>query len=322
MSNGEPVTREILRIATRKSPLALWQAEHVKACLEAHFPTCRIELVGLSTRGDRILDAPLAKVGGKGLFVKELEEALLDGRADLAVHSMKDVPMAFPSGLGLTAILNRETPTDALVSLKHASLAELPQGARVGTSSLRRRLQLLEARPDLEVDSLRGSVQTRLGRLDDNTFDAIILASSGLCRLGLGDRITQELPPELMLPACGQGALGIESRLDDAELTAMLAVLRDKATECRVLAERAMNTRLEGGCQVPIGGYAVLEDEGRTLWLRALVGDPEGEVVLREDRRGSADCPETLGHAVADALLARGAGDILARVYADAPRGQ
>lgn len=315
--NGEPVTREILRIATRKSPLALWQAEHVKARLEARFPECHIELIGLSTRGDRILDAPLAKVGGKGLFVKELEEALLDGRADLAVHSMKDVPMAFPNGLGLTAILVRETPTDALVSLHFASLEALPQGARVGTSSLRRRLQLLEARPDLRIDSLRGSVQTRLSRLDDGTFDAIILAASGLKRLGLGDRITQELTPELMLPACGQGALGIESRQDDVELNEMLGVLRDSDTTRCVLAERAMNTRLDGGCQVPIGGYAMLVDEGRTLWLRALVGAPEGDIVVREERRGPADQPEALGRAVAEGLLVQGAGDILSKVYAD-----
>ena len=313
--NGEPVTRDILRIATRKSPLALWQAEHVKARLEARFPDCRIELVGLSTRGDRILDAPLAKVGGKGLFVKELEEALLDGRADLAVHSMKDVPMAFPDGLGLTAVLARETPTDALVSQQYSSLADLPEGASVGTSSLRRRLQLLEARPDLRIDSLRGSVQTRLSRLDDGTFDAIILAASGLKRLGLQARITQELSPELMLPACGQGALGIESRLDDVELNEMLSTLRDEDTTRCVLAERAMNTRLDGGCQVPIGGYAVLQDEGRTLWLRALVGTPEGDIVVREECSGPADQPEALGRAVADGLLAQGAGDILARVY-------
>lgn len=315
--NGEPVTREILRIATRKSPLALWQAEHVKALLEAQFPNCRIELIGLSTRGDRIQDAPLAKIGGKGLFVKELEEALLDGRADLAVHSMKDVPMAFPDGLGLTAVLKRETPTDALVSQRYSSLATLPNGARVGTSSLRRRLQLLEARPDLQIESLRGSVQTRLSRLDDGTFDAIILAASGLKRLGLGDRITQALAPELMLPACGQGALGIESRLDDVELNEMLSVLRDRDTTRCVLAERAMNTHLEGGCQVPIGGYATLMDEGQTLWLRALVGTPEGDVVVREERRGPADQPEALGRAVAEGLLAQGAGDILAKVYAD-----
>ena len=317
--NGEPVTREILRIATRKSPLALWQAEHVKSRLQAHFPYCRIELVGLSTRGDRILDAPLAKIGGKGLFVKELEEALLDGRADLAVHSMKDVPMAFPDGLALTAILARETPTDALVSQRYASLEALPEGARVGTSSLRRRLQLLEARPDLNIDSLRGSVQTRLSRLDDGTFDAIILAASGLKRLGLGERITQELPPELMLPACGQGALGIESRTDDVELSEMLSVLCDADTTHCVLAERAMNTRLEGGCQVPIGGYATLIEEGRTLWLRALVGTPEGDVVLREEQCGPADQPEALGRAVAEGLLAQGAGDILSTVYADQP---
>lgn len=225
--------------------------------------------------------------------------------------------MAFPDGLGLTAVLKRETPTDALVSQRYSSLATLPNGARVGTSSLRRRLQLLEARPDLQIESLRGSVQTRLSRLDDGTFDAIILAASGLKRLGLGDRITQALAPELMLPACGQGALGIESRLDDVELNEMLSVLRDRDTTRCVLAERAMNTHLEGGCQVPIGGYATLMDEGQTLWLRALVGTPEGDVVVREERRGPADQPEALGRAVAEGLLAQGAGDILAKVYAD-----
>lgn len=309
--------RNLLRIATRKSPLALWQAEHVKARLLALYPHMAVELVGLSTKGDRILDAPLAKVGGKGLFVKELEEALLDGRADLAVHSMKDVPMSFPDGLGLTAILPREAPTDAFVSSRYASLEALPQGARVGTSSLRRRLQLLEARPDLEIDSLRGSVQTRLGRLDEGTFDAIVLATSGLKRLGLVDRIASELVPELMLPACGQGALGIESRLNDHELNQMLAPLQDRATMQCVMAERAMNTRLDGGCQVPIGGYAVLEDNGRMLWLRALVGAPDGSTVVREARRGPADQPEALGIAVAEGLLQQGAGEILASVYAD-----
>lgn len=309
--------RNLLRIATRKSPLALWQAEHVKAQLQVLYPHCRVELIGLSTRGDRILDAPLAKVGGKGLFVKELEEALLDGRADLAVHSMKDVPMAFPDGLGLTAILPREAPTDAFVSSHYADLDTLPHGARVGTSSLRRRLQLLEARPDLEIDSLRGSVQTRLGKLDDGHFDAIVLATSGLKRLGLSERITSELPPELMLPACGQGALGIESRLEDAELSAMLAPLQDHRSMCCVLAERAMNTHLEGGCQVPIGGYAVLEDDGRTLWLRALVGSPDGRTVIREERRGPTDQAEALGVEVAEGLSRQGAGEILASVYAD-----
>ncbi|GAB2789702.1 hydroxymethylbilane synthase [Halomonas shantousis] len=304
-----------LRIATRKSMLALWQAEHVKDRLMALHPELDVELVALSTRGDKILDTPLAKVGGKALFVKELEEAMLDGRADIAVHSMKDVPMHFPEGLGLSVILESAAPTDAFVSNHYTSLDALPEGARVGSSSLRRALQVREARPDLEVLSLRGNVQTRLAKLDAGDFEAIILATSGLQRLGLDERIAMELSPEVSLPACGQGALGIECRHDNAELIELLAPLDDAATATRVRAERAMNTRLEGGCQVPIGGYAVLEDEGRTIWLRALVGDPEGTQVLRAERRGGADEPEALGIRVAEDLLDQGAGEILARVY-------
>nr|WP_300313940.1 hydroxymethylbilane synthase [Halomonas sp.] len=303
-----------LRIATRKSPLAMWQAEHVRDRLKALHPGLEIELVAMSTRGDKILDTPLAKVGGKGLFVKELEEAMLDGRADIAVHSMKDVPMQFPEGLGLSVILAGAEPTDALVSNHYACLDELPEGARVGTSSLRRGLQLSEARPDLEILSLRGNVQTRLSKLDAGDFDAILLATSGLKRLGLGDRIAQELPPEVCLPACGQGALGIECRMHDAELVSLLVPLDDPETSARVRAERAMNTRLEGGCQVPIAGYAVLEDE-RTLWLRALVGNPDGTRVLRAESRGSAEEPEALGIRVAEELLDQGAGEILADIY-------
>ncbi|GEK46462.1 porphobilinogen deaminase [Bisbaumannia pacifica] len=306
-----------LRIATRKSLLALWQAEHVRDRLQAIHPGLEVELVAMSTRGDQILDAPLAKVGGKGLFVKELEEAMLDGRADIAVHSMKDVPMHFPEGLGLSVILEGAEPTDAFVSNRYAGLDELPEGARIGTSSLRRGLQMKEARPDLEVLNLRGNVQTRLGKLDAGDFDAIILATSGLRRLGLGERIAMELPPEVCLPACGQGALGIECRTHDADLVALLAPLDDPETATRVRAERAMNTRLEGGCQVPIGGHAILEDDGRTLWLRALVGSPDGTRVLRAEGRGSAFEPETLGIRVAEDLLAQGAGEILAEVYGD-----
>lgn len=306
-----------LRIATRKSRLALWQAEHVRDRLQAVHPGLEVELVAMSTRGDKILDTPLAKVGGKGLFVKELEEAMLDGRADIAVHSMKDVPMHFPEGLGLSVILEGAAPTDAFVSNDYHSLDELPEGARVGTSSLRRGLQIREARPDLEILSLRGNVQTRLSKLDGGEFDAIILATSGLQRLGLGERITMELPPEVCLPACGQGALGIECRSDDAELIALLAPLDDFATATRVRAERAMNTRLDGGCQVPIAGYAVLENGGRTLWLRGLVGNPEGTRVLRAEGRGAVSEPETLGVRVAKELLDQGAGEILAQVYGD-----
>ncbi|MBN8412944.1 hydroxymethylbilane synthase [Halomonas denitrificans] len=304
-----------LRIATRKSQLAMWQAEHVRDRLMAIHPDLEVELVPMSTRGDKILDTPLAKVGGKGLFVKELEEAMLDGRADIAVHSMKDVPMQFPESLGLSVILEGAEPTDAFVSNDYGCLEDLPEGARLGTSSLRRGLQMREARPDLEVISLRGNVQTRLAKLDGGEFDAILLATSGLKRLGLEDRIAQELPPEVCLPACGQGALGIECRMHDTELVSLLAPLDDIETATRVRAERAMNTRLEGGCQVPIGGHAIYEDDGRTLWLRALVGTPDGTRVLRAEGRGSVDEPEALGIRVAEQLLEQGASDILAEVY-------
>ena len=304
-----------LRIATRKSQLALWQAEHVRDRLMAIHPGLEVELVPMSTRGDKILDTPLAKVGDKGLFVKELEEAMLDGRADIAVHSMKDVPMQFPESLGLSVILEGAEPTDAFVSNDYARFEDLPEGARLGTSSLRRGLQMREARPDLEVISLRGNVQTRLAKLDAGEFDAILLATSGLKRLGLGERIAQELPPEICLPACGQGALGIECRMHDTELVSLLAPLDDIETATRVRAERAMNTRLEGGCQVPIGGHAIYQDDGRTLWLRALVGTPDGSRVLRAEGRGSVDEPEALGIRVAEQLLEQGAGDILAEVY-------
>lgn len=307
-----------LRIATRKSALALWQAEHVKSLLQHHNPQLDVELVALSTRGDKILDTPLAKIGGKALFVKELEEAMLDGRADLAVHSMKDVPMHFPEGLGLSVILASGAPTDAFVSNHYANLDALPQGARVGTSSLRRGLQVSAQRPDLEVLALRGNVQTRLGKLDAGDFEAIILATTGLQRLGLGERITVELTPEQSLPACGQGALGIECRHDDAELVSLLAPLDHAPTATRVRAERAMNTRLDGGCQVPIGGYALLENEGDTLWLRGLVGSPDGTTVLRAEGRGSAMEPESLGIRIAESLLEQGAGEILAEVYGNA----
>ncbi|MWJ28073.1 hydroxymethylbilane synthase [Halomonas sp. ZH2S] len=304
-----------LRIATRKSQLAMWQAEYVRDRLMAANPGLEVELVPLSTRGDKILDTPLSKIGGKALFVKELEEAMLDGRADIAVHSMKDVPMHFPEGLGLSVILEGADPTDAFVSNHYASLDELPEGARVGTASLRRGLQMREARPDLEILNLRGNVQTRLSKLDAGEFEAIILATSGLKRLGLEERIALALPPEVCLPACGQGALGIECRLHDPELIHLLAPLDDPDTATRVRAERAMNTRLEGGCQVPIGGHAIIETDNVTLWLRGLVGNPDGSQVLRAEGRGSMHEPEALGIRVAEELLDLGAGEILAEVY-------
>lgn len=304
---------KVLRIATRQSPLALWQAHYVKDCLIARHPGLQVELVPMVTRGDVILDTPLAKVGGKGLFVKELELALLEHRADIAVHSMKDVPVEFPPGLGLTTICEREDPRDAFVSNQYASLDALPAGSIVGTSSLRRQCQLAAQRPDLIIRSLRGNVGTRLSKLDNGDYDAIILAVAGLKRLGLESRIRQALPPEQSLPAVGQGAVGIECRLDDDVTRALLAPLNHPETAVRVGAERAMNTRLEGGCQVPIGSYAELQ--GDELWLRALVGAPDGSRMVRGERRGKPEDAERLGVSLAEELLNNGAREILAEVY-------
>ncbi|WP_233981537.1 hydroxymethylbilane synthase [Pectobacterium versatile] len=303
----------IIRIATRQSPLALWQAQYVQQCLNHLYPDLHVELVPMVTRGDIILDTPLAKVGGKGLFVKELELALLEGRADIAVHSMKDVPVEFPDGLGLTTICERDDPRDAFVSNHYDSLEQLPEGSCVGTSSLRRQCQLRARRPDLVIRDLRGNVGTRLSKLDNGEYDAIILAVAGLKRLGLEERIRCALSPEESLPAVGQGAIGIECRLDDEHVRQLLAPLNHPATAARVLAERAMNVRLEGGCQVPIGSYAELE--GDTLWLRALVGAPDGSQMIVGERRGSVSDAEQLGIALAEELLAKGASAILQAVY-------
>ena len=305
---------KVLRIATRQSPLALWQAHYVKERLESCHPGLSVELVPMVTRGDVILDTPLAKVGGKGLFVKELELAMLEGRADIAVHSMKDVPVEFPAGLGLVTICEREDPRDAFVSNHYASIDELPHGSIVGTSSLRRQCQLAAARPDLTIRSLRGNVGTRLGKLDSGEYDAIILAAAGLKRLNLEARIRQPLSPEQSLPAVGQGAVGIECRLDDEWTKALLAPLNHTETAIRVRAERAMNTRLEGGCQVPIGSYAELIDG--ELGLRALVGAPEGSQMGGGARRGPGGAAQTRGGPRAEELLNNGARDILAVVYA------
>ena len=304
--------REI-RIATRQSALALWQADYVKARLEAAHPGLRVSLLPMTSRGDKLLDAPLAKIGGKGLFVKELENALLDGSADIAVHSMKDVPMEFPAGLGLYAICEREDPRDAFVSNRHSGLAELPQGSVVGTSSLRRQAQLLALRPDLEIRFLRGNVNTRLAKLDADDYDAIILAAAGLIRLGFAERIREYLTVEDSLPAGGQGAVGIECRTDDAEVHTLLEPLHHFDTERRVAAERALNRRLNGGCQVPIACYAV--QEGELLWLRGLVGQPDGGLLLRAEARGPLNDPAGLGVTVAEDLLAQGAQGILDAVY-------
>jgi hydroxymethylbilane synthase len=304
---------ETLRIATRKSPLAMWQAEHVAAALGAIHPGLVVEILGMTTKGDRILDAPLAKVGGKGLFVKELEQGMLAGEADIAVHSMKDVPVEFPEGLHLAVILEREDPRDAFVSNKFASLDDLPHGACVGTSSLRRQCQLAERRPDLRIEPLRGNVNTRLAKLDAGDYDAIILAAAGLIRLGFQERIRGFIETDVSLPAIGQGAIGIECRVNDPRTHELIAPLHHEETALRVLAERAMNARLHGGCQVPIAGHAVLEN-GR-LHLRGLVGTPDGSKALRADAEAPADQSETLGMAVAEALLAQGAGEILAALH-------
>ncbi|MDP5070381.1 MAG: hydroxymethylbilane synthase [Congregibacter sp.] len=300
-------------IATRESPLALWQAYFVRDSLLEMHPGISVELLGMTSRGDQILDVPLAKVGGKGLFVKELETALLDGRAHIAVHSMKDVPMEFPEGLELAVICEREEPADAFVSNTYANLDALPAGAVVGTSSLRRECQLRAHRPDLTVRFLRGNVNTRLRKLDAGEYDAIILACAGLIRLEMADRIRARIPVTASLPAGGQGAVGIEIRGDDDATRALLAPLHHGPTAERVIAERALNRRLQGGCEVPIAAYAV--HEGEQLWLRGLVGRPDGSHTLRADARGSRDNPEALGIVVADALLKAGAAEILAEVY-------
>ncbi len=302
-------------IATRQSPLALWQAEHVQRRLREAHPGLEVELLKMTTQGDKILDTPLAKIGGKGLFVKELEEGLLDGRADIAVHSMKDVPVELPDGLYLPVILNREDPRDAFVSNKYSSFEALPQGARLGTSSLRRQCQLSALRPDLEVISLRGNVGTRLRKLDEGEYDAIILAAAGLMRLELSERITAKISPDTCLPAMGQGAVGIECRSDDPRVNDLISVLNDEPTHIRVAAERALNHRLEGGCQVPIGGHA--EIDGNTLRLRGLVGAPDGSEMIRGEVSGTLEEAEKLGLELADDLLSRGADRILKEVYAN-----
>lgn len=310
MKNTAPI-----RIATRKSPLALWQAYFVKDALQAAHPGLDVELVTMVTKGDIILDTPLAKVGGKGLFVKELEVAMLEGRADLAVHSMKDVPVAFPEGLDLVTICKREDPRDAFVSNTYQTIDDLPEGSIVGTCSLRRQCQIKEARPDLLIKDLRGNVNTRLAKLDAGEYDAIILASAGLKRLEMEDRIKSFIEPEESLPAVGQGAVGIECRVDDERLIKLLEPLNHKDTADRVRCERAMNIRLEGGCQVPIGSYSLLD--GEHIWLRALVGEPDGSKIVRGEIRGHRDDVEMLGIQLAEELLEKGAKEILEKLYSE-----
>lgn len=302
-----------LKIATRQSPLALWQAEHIRARLEALHAGLNVELVTFVTQGDKILDTPLAKIGGKGLFVKELEAALMDGRADLAVHSMKDVPMELPEGLSLAVICEREDPLDAFVSNSYASFQDLPQGAKVGTSSLRRKCQILKARPDLEIIDLRGNVGTRLSKLDAGQYDAIILASAGLKRLGLSERIRHTLAPEVSLPAVGQGALGLECRSDDQTVLELILPLMDDKTNVCVRAERAFNAYLEGGCQVPIAGYATLQDG--QLSMEGRVGSVDGQTLLSAQLSAAPEQAEQLGEQLAQNLLAQGAGELLKALY-------
>jgi hydroxymethylbilane synthase len=339
MSNSQQPALTTLNIATRQSPLALWQAEHIRDRLLALYPNLTINLLKIVTKGDKILDTPLAKIGGKGLFVKELEQAMYDKQADIAVHSLKDVPMQLPEGLMLGVYCKRASPTDAFVSNTYNNLDELPEGAVVGTSSLRRQCQLKAYRPDLQIKTLRGNVGTRLGKLDAGEYDAIILATSGLQRIELDARIRGELDINVCLPAVGQGALAIECREDDADILALLAPLNDDKARIRLIAERALNRHLEGGCQVPIAAYAVLhaaddsvdiennyienDDAGNRLWLRGRVGQADGSELLKAEKRITLSGTQAeqeaqanqLGIEVADMLLADGAGAILAAIY-------
>lgn len=301
-----------LVIATRESALALWQAKHVSARLAALYPGLTVQLLSMTTRGDQILDTTLSKIGGKGLFVKELELALEDGRADLAVHSMKDVPMELPPGFALAAIGEREDPRDAFVSNRYRSLSELPPGALVGTSSLRRESQLRARYPHLRVAPLRGNVGTRLRRLDEDQFDAILLAAAGLKRLELDHRISAFLEPEQSLPAPGQGALGLEIRADRDDLKELLDPLSHETTAIRVRAERAMSRALGGSCQVPLGAYAVLQ--GTALHLHGFVASPDGQEFIEDHVEGLPGAPDALGESLAEKLLARGARAILQRL--------
>ena len=298
-----------LKIATRKSPLALWQAEHVKARLEAIHPHLNVELIKMTTRGDQILNSPLSKIGGKGLFIKELEIGMMEGVADIAVHSMKDVPYEIPKGFELGAILARENPFDAFVSNKFDSISDLPKNAKVGTCSMRRIVQLKAQRPDLEILDLRGNVNTRLQKIDDGEFDAIILACAGLIRLKFEDRIKQEISAMESLPAVGQGAVGIEIRENDQEILDLIKPLIDQDSTYRVSAERAMNARLEGGCSVPIAGYATLDSD--QISLTGLVGNVESGVILKHQVSGHVDQSEALGEMLGDQLIKMGAKDIL-----------
>jgi hydroxymethylbilane synthase len=305
--------KKLIKIATRKSMLALTQSTWIKDQIEAHHPGVAVELVKIVTKGDKITDVPLAMVGGKGLFVKEIEESMLRGEADLAVHSMKDVPAELPEGLFLGVVPKRENPRDAFISHQCTTLAELKQGARVGTSSLRRRAQIANSRPDLEIIDLRGNVETRLRKLDEGQFDAVILATAGLNRLGLGERVTSHFSPEEMLPAVAQGALGLELRKDDPEVHDLISFLHDEKTAVAVEAERAFLKRLEGGCQVPLGAFAELR-EGELI-VTGLIASVDGRELLRRSLTGPSAEAATLGVQLAEELLGMGGQRILAEVY-------
>lgn len=305
------MNKRTIKIATRGSELALWQANHVRDAVLARAPEWTIELLVVKTQGDKILDRPLAKIGGKALFVKEIEQALLDRQADIAVHSMKDVPAELAPGLRMAAISSREDAADALCSAGDRTLEDLPEGARIGTSSLRRQCQLLAARPDLKVGMLRGNVPTRLGKLDAGDFDAVVLAAAGLKRLGHGERISQILSPEPCLPAVGQGVLGIETRTDDDELIDVVRqALHDPKEEPRVIAERAFLAHLGGSCQTPLAAHAVYAGGGELL-VQGICGQPDGSQILRASRRGPAEDAAALGRALADDLRAQGAQEII-----------
>lgn len=311
------ISEHTLRIATRQSRLALWQAEHVAALLRNEHPRLKVDLVPMTTQGDRILDRPLANIGGKGLFIKELELAMSEHRADIAVHSMKDVPSDMPPGFTLAAMLPRADPRDAFVSIRHRNFASLPQGARVGTSSLRRQCQLKHVRPDLELITLRGNVDTRLRKLDENQYDAIILAAAGLIRLGLESRITDYFTPEQSVPAVGQGIIGIECREDDERNIAYVRALNDARSWQCCVAERAFAQRLEGSCQSPIAGFATLE--GDRLQLHGVIGSPDGGEMYRGSHFGAVDDAEAIGVRLAEELLNDGAGQLLERLRQESP---
>jgi len=305
-------TNQVIRLGSRGSKLALWQAEFIQFEIERKTGR-KVEITRIKTTGDMILDVPLAKVGGKGLFVKEIEEALLSGGIDLAVHSMKDVPTDLPDRLAIVAITRREDPRDAFLSMKYRKFEELPRGAKLGTSSLRRQTQLLGLRPDLSVETLRGNLDTRIRKMEEGRYDAIILAAAGLRRLGWEAKITEYIPEEMSLPAIGQGALGIEIRVDDPDTREAVSFLNDRGTAFAVRAERGFLKRLEGGCQVPIASYG--RTEGDSIFLKGMVGRPDGSEIIRGSARGSTEDPEALGVGLAEQLLARGAKEILDEVY-------